>query len=254
LILTKRIPQKGDCSPVREKLTSPQLNPKTMHSNHFKADLTYSVAPSILQRYSLPVKVDIERSMQCEMARNNFLRDLSYSIQDAAHISAQTFAPYSLGLLVEYLHRSHKYYLDKALPEIGNTLEEAVRHSPDGGWFKRYAMPLFRRYVEDTVAHFAYEEQYLFPYALELEKRQRTAHASPELDYSAGEFIASHPDSVIDLPKVIAILSSKEETFSDNIAYRILIKRLRHLEEDMHLHSIIEDEVLVAKLQALEAN
>lgn len=211
------------------------------------------VAPSILQRYSFKVSAEIDRAVQCQMARNNFLRDLSFSIQDTAHISAKTFAPYSLGLLVEYLHRSHRFYLDKSLPEIGNTLEEAIRHSPDGGWFKRFAMPLFRRYVEDTVAHFAYEEQHLFPYALGLEKAQRTTRsASQEMGYSSDEFIASHPESEIGLPKVIAILSSKESEFKDNIAYRILLKRLRHLEEDMNLHSIIEDEVLVAKLKDLE--
>lgn len=250
---TKHIPQKGDCKPVSHLLPSPQGNPQTMNSSLSFSDIHSSqIAISIAERYAFP-GVDYFETAQCHMAQNHFLRDLSFSIEDISKASAQLFMPYSVGLIVDYLTRSHQYYLNKSLPEIGNTLDAAIRNCPEDGWFRRFAMPLFRKYVNDTVDHFAYEESHLFPYALQLEKAYRTSMPlPPDVQYTSAEFMASHPHSEIDLPKVLAILSSKEDDFKDDIAYRILLKRLRHLEQDMRLHSLIEDDVLVFKLQMLE--
>ncbi len=205
---------------------------------------------TVLYRYEFPNHAQMTNKI-CHFAQAQLVQELTLSLADIQNASASLFMDFHIDVIIDYLIRSHSYYLNKALPEIAQTLNEVIRISPDQDWFKRYASPMYNKFMSESEAHFLYEEQYLFPYALMLFwDGKRNLHNYNE--FSAKTFEATHPHSDTDLPGVISLLEMREKEFKDNIAYRILIKRLRSLELDMRLHTLIEDEVLVEKLKLLE--
>ncbi len=220
-------------------------------SNEYLDSLPEST--TIRARYAYPLVPTDENLVICHAARTSLMNDLTLSLMDVDAAQVSLFMPYSIAVLVDYLQRSHRHYMVKALPEIGLTLADAIRRTPDEIWFSRYAMPLFQRFVADTELHFTYEETYLFPYALALNDSSASPRqVSKRMMFSADIFVETHPHSDIDLSKVISLLSRKADEFKDNMAYRVLLQRLQHIENDMRLHSFIEDEVLVGKLRKRE--
>jgi len=207
---------------------------------------------SVLYRYDLAYPLKHVETV-CHFAKAKFVQELTFSLADIHHASASLFMDFHIDVIVDYLMRSHSYYLNKALPEIGQTLNEVMRNYPDQNWLGRYALPLYNKFVSDSEAHFLFEEQYLFPYALTVNANRKSELRNFK-GFSADVFEDVHQHCDTDLPKVISLLELRKAEFKDGMAYRILIKRLHSLELDMRLHTLIEDEVLIEKLKKLEMN
>ena len=64
--------------------------------------------------------------------------------------------------LVPYLRGSHAYYVDNRLPHIARHLDHIATQLPErvAAVFKRF----FEEYQQEVMAHFAHEEQVVFPH------------------------------------------------------------------------------------------
>lgn len=187
----------------------------------------------------------------CGMARQHLMAELSLGLHDLAQLSTAAFEPYSIGLLVDYLRRSHRYYMNEALPQLQHTVAVALHHCPEGHALRTYAPPLVRRFMDETLAHIQSEESHLFPYAIALEQagRRGAVHVPMHPGFAFGE---SH-HAELDPERLEQLLQKLSNGMQSNMAWRIAMKQLRHLGEDLKLHALIEDEVLIPKLKRAEA-
>ena len=68
--------------------------------------------------------------------------------------------------MVDYLKRSHRYYISKRFPEIEQTIINIKRQEPT--LLVNFLDRFLHQYKEDLINHFEIEEKILFPYALKL--------------------------------------------------------------------------------------
>ncbi len=151
-------------------------------------------------------------------------------------------------VILSYLTKMHRYYLNKRLPEIEQQL---VQLSSTPGELPETLASVFSWLQKNMEKHFRIEEQSLFPYIKELEKVRNGKENFSSLrmkykDFSVQRFIESHHDEVenklSEIKKyIVRSLSSMDQLFP----YRILLLRLDELEKNLRLHAQIEDEVLV---------
>jgi regulator of cell morphogenesis and NO signaling len=163
-------------------------------------------------------------------------------------LPVEQLSSFPASVILDYLIRTHRYYLSKLLPEIEQQLTQL---SSLPGEQPLVLASVFSWLQKNMEKHFRIEEQSLFPYITDLEK----VHCNemiPEVfyatyrDFSVQRFIETHDDDVEnkleEIKKyIVRSLSTMEELFP----YRILLLRLDELEKDLRLHARIEDEVLV---------
>ncbi|MCS6824434.1 MAG: hypothetical protein NZ529_09070 [Cytophagaceae bacterium] len=159
--------------------------------------------------------------------------------------------------ILDYLKKTHKYYLNKSIPEMELTLHDILRKYPSEISLVSLST-LFLQYKRKLVKHIKDEEDLLFPYIehlLELFK-------NPELNsrlfknltdhFSIRTFEESHDEieeEVVMIKEIIFNLSPKHPIA---FSFRIFLNQLQNFENDLHRHSIIEDSVLIPKSLVFE--
>jgi len=176
-------------------------------------------------------------------------------------ISSSQFARFSVPILIDYLERSHAYYINKRLPEIGQTIDAFLKKHQESHPFLIILSNFYRFYKDDLEEHFEYEEKHLFPYGKWLSnsfQNRRAFNQSHHVPihvtkYSIEEFIKYHDDSSeIELKEVRKALLKYQPKSENQLPNHILFEQLKNLEEDLHLHAVIEDDVLIPKLSYME--
>jgi len=188
----------------------------------------------------------LKRIPKTDVHANDLAADLEYIFLDPIKAETQAFKRYNIPLLVNYLEKCHRDYSEVLIPNILNSFNQLLKNAPTCKLLQRMGPILVYGFKEDVVAHFEFEEQNLFPYARALDKGERL------LGYSTKEFERNHPEHIVDINRLIQffeLLSADLESF---MSYRILMKRLSDLKLEFDVHGLIEDEVLIPKLQNLE--
>lgn len=146
--------------------------------------------------------------------------------------------------LVKYLEESHKYYLAKRIPHIGEHLKKIT--SCLDSRIATVLTQFFNEYLEEVSTHFHYEEQVVFPYLDEL--CSSTSHNG----YQIGAFTKAHTnieDKLDDLTQIV--FKYLPESIIPDEAVNIVFDILR-LSEDIKKHSLIEEKILVPYVEYLE--
>ena len=161
-----------------------------------------------------------------------------------------------LGVLVDYLQRSHRYYLDVMLPELTHLLHH-LQEICTGDFAILKALPAFwRSYRMDLQRHFRQEDEGLFPYAKKLEYRMRhplmACYSTDLLNYDLHAFHEDHHDETHELRAIRTLIL--QTNYHDHLPfpYRILLNKIALFERDLQLHARLEDEVLMPQLKAIE--
>ena len=159
---------------------------------------------------------------------------------------AERFEGIDVEDIVLYLHNSHRYYLEERIPEIWenlSSLEEGVsEETPSIRILDRF----FNEYRREVEAHFAYEEQTVFPYIRGLVHDEHTE------GYSIEQFEENHSnieDTLEDLKNILI------KYLPSDVSARRLNRALFNvflLEDDLGRHTLIENKVLVPFVMQLE--
>ncbi len=177
-----------------------------------------------------------------------FFDDLICYFDNPLKVEAKAFEKYNIQTLVSYLKVCHSDYLNKQIPAIWRNVQEVIRLAPNHEKFARYSAIIFRSFTRELESHFKFEETHLFPYALGLvEQNTKLCNA-----YSSKKFIEEHPAHSIDAKKVLAFLALFEQELPANLPFSVLVKQITELKDDMDLHEMLEDYVLIPKIQELE--
>lgn len=146
--------------------------------------------------------------------------------------------------IVEYLHNSHSFYLDKEFVALEKNIGAMV--GPCDVRQKRIVAKFFSDYKSQVENHFAYEENVVFPYVRSLMEGIRRE------GYAIEQFEENHSnidETLNDLKNIV--MKYLPET-CDTVLRNEVLYRIYRLEEDLTRHTIIEDNVLIPMVNRIE--
>lgn len=208
--------------------------------------------PQVMQRYAIyPPMSDTDVNPQ-------FMAALLRAFEEKPFCAAD-FDVFPIGLIVDYIKRTHVFYLQKKLPEIEQSILLLsglyTSHHPILAALQNF----FHRYCQDLTTHIQAEETKLLPHiALMHRAANETGYFSEYIlacqEYSISRFLTDHHDTEDELRDIRDTIRLYEPPTTNASLYRILLAQLQAFEQDLCVHAHIEDEVLIPKALQLETS
>lgn len=236
-----------------------------MHfSNHTKlADIihcNYLLLP-VLNRFNIQLGFGDKSVQQVCNEQNlnvDFFLEIINSFHDHEYFPQAQLQSFPLKLIIDYIQKSHRYYLDYKIPQI-ETLIYNLKEEADTN-LKSYMEVIedfFLKYKEELITHIRDEEDSVYPYVLAIEnafsslsddKTDKDLVHSNSIDVFEEEH-SNMEDKLTDLKNIIIKYLPPSENYG--LSNALLIELFR-LERDLIDHARIEDKVLIPKVQLLE--
>jgi regulator of cell morphogenesis and NO signaling len=204
--------------------------------------------PQVMQRYpTQPLNPG---------AQTEFIGTLLRAFEDRL-FNAADFNSFSVELIVDYVLRTHVFYLEKKLPEIEQSIFLLSGQYESDHPILTALKNFFHRYVADLSEHILAEETLLLPYISSLSEAGHTPVGFSRFlltppDYSVDRFLADHHDTEDELKDIRRTIRLYEPPATNESLYRILLTQLQTFEQDLCVHANIEEEVLIPKARAME--
>lgn len=155
--------------------------------------------------------------------------------------------------ILVYLKNTHKQYLSKTLPEIEQSLEHFLNKFGHENKLLTSLAYFFNEYKKHLIEHIVLEEKQLFPYIQELiEISAKGEKSRLQKDFSIKQFIDSHSPIEDELKEVNKIIRQYSTNQTVPLPYQIFLNQVEIFELELRKHAIIEDEILVPMVLALE--
>jgi regulator of cell morphogenesis and NO signaling len=197
----------------------------------------------------------------CEIYNINvdFFLEIVNSFIDEDYSPKKQMQKFSLELIINYLRKTHDFYLDNKIPEIAALIDKMIENS-DEEHKKSLLMikTFFNQYRDELSSHIEREEKVVYPYILKLEKVYNNPLSLSKIEiqelmkYSIDDYEDEHDnisEKVFDLKSIIIKYLPPQDDYK--ISYRVLAQ-LDRLEQDIMDHSEMEDRILVPKVRNLE--
>ena len=164
---------------------------------------------------------------------------------------------YDIPVVLDYLERTHRYYLGKRLFELESSVHEVCGENHKDQYLQILLQNFFLEFKTELWEHIEMEENFLFPHINFLQMAQNgycPIEAKRKLkNFSAKKFTADHnDDSEKQLSELFDILDYLFPHTHFLSPVSVLKQQLRCFEKDLHIHALVEDEVLMPKVLALE--
>src|SRR5579862_5732844 len=164
--------------------------------------------------------------------------------------NARDFDSFPVGIIVDYIQRTHVYYLEKKLPEIEQSILLLSNHYDAHHPILIALQNFFHRYVKDLSEHIRAEEALLLPYIQVLLEAERSPldfsrFLLKRREYSVECFLKDHHDTEDELKDIRQTIRLYEPPMTNESLYRILLTQLQAFEQDLRVHAHIEEEVLI---------
>jgi regulator of cell morphogenesis and NO signaling len=214
----------------------------------------------IVQRYAIPLNNNILHSYN-ELKEINIDREFIYALleafEDLNDFSPAKYATFSLQTIVDYIQRTHRYYLSKKLLEIEQSISILLKNYDGNHPLLSVLEKFYSEYKKDLIEHIKFEEVHVLPYIdmlLKLEQDKAAAldarHQSKH--FSLKSFVENHHDTEEDLSNVRNTIVEYQPPVTNQTPYRILLTQLQLFERDLAVHALIEDHVLIPRALELE--
>lgn len=170
---------------------------------------------------------------------------------------SENYDRWSPDCLADYIfNKHHQYYYDEA-PIIAELLTKVVDHHGERFPELEKVYRLYVTLVQELNSHFAKEEKVLFPFIKTLVQAKQTGN-TPQLQT---QFSLSGPIQMMEVDHDAAgnILAELSEMTNDYTApagacnsFQFLYRKLKDLDEDLHQHIHLENNILFPKALSLE--
>lgn len=200
---------------------------------------------------------NIEAICEENKLNSEFFLTILNTFHDQQYFPKKHLQSFPVSLLVDYLAKTHRYYLDEKIPEIEKLIAELIQNNVEHKEAFILLQNFFTEYKQELSNHIYREEERVYPYVIELEKAIETGDVSEKLrkemnEYSITDYEAEHEnveEKLYDLKNIIIkyLPSSAGEKLVNNILHEVF-----SLENDLKDHARIEDMILVPKVEAME--
>lgn len=149
----------------------------------------------------------------------------------------------SIDSLITYLQNAHSYFLDFRLPHIRRKLTEAIAGCPKDVAF--VITRFFDEYADEVNKHMSYEEKTVFPYVRKLLRGEKDSK------YNITIFRKHHDQIETKIVELKNILIKYYPGPGSNLLNSVLFD-IFATEQDLVSHSLVEDNLFVPAILALE--
>lgn len=229
-----------------------QASPLQISTHHYPLK-------SVFDRYDVSALSADSLAEICK-ARNldaDFLVQVLHLFEGGALPDPQLLQAFPLPVLVDYLQRTHDYYLSKRLPEIELGVYNLLMDSRQDPQFRKMLANFYTGYRKILFDHIHEEEFTLFPYIHRLinASKARSYDICDHIPagYSIQQFIHQHDDQAEqELFKMKKSILGFQDVSPSLSPYRVFINQIEAFEQDLIIHAFIEDEVVIPLALALE--
>ena len=187
----------------------------------------------------------------------DFFVTILNAFHDPGYFPQKRLRNFPAALIIDYLQRAHRYFLEDKLPEIFDLIQEMIRLYPLEPSVSELITGFFSGYAAELTKHISREEEKVYPYVLQLEKAlEENRFDAPlyrrVLEYPIAEYEAEHEnveEKLLDMKNIL--IKYLPEPQDDRPGYRVL-RELFALEKELNEHARIEDLILVPKVKLLE--
>lgn len=204
--------------------------------------------PQVMQRYTTYDALSgVDR---------NFIAALLRAF-DEKPFCPEDFEAFPIEMIVEYIRRTHVFYLQKKLPEIEQSILLLSSLYTCNHPILVVLQDFFQAYCRDLTAHITAEETLLLPHIGLLSRslaasNHYSQYVLARAQYSIAGFLAEHHDTEDELRDIRQAIRLYEPPSTNASLYRILLAQLEAFERDLCVHAHIEDQVLIPKALQME--
>ncbi|UZR92609.1 hemerythrin domain-containing protein [Chondrinema litorale] len=214
----------------------------------------------IIKRFEVD-QDDLQKSISTIRKENNvdlnFLTEILIAFEDINSFSSQKLAEFPIKLVVNYLRKTHHYYISKKLPELEQTIYHLKQKNNNPT--VQVLLHFFNDYKRSLLEHIEVEENELFPYVLFLDYASSEKTDKVEAYYkefgniSIETFMMEHDhEHETRLKEIINYLAAREKNLNDQLSFKVLLTQFQALNKDLRVHEKLEEDVLLPKAQLLE--
>ncbi|MFC2129250.1 hemerythrin domain-containing protein [Bacteroidota bacterium] len=186
-----------------------------------------------------------------------FFLEIVNSYVNDDYVARTDFSQFPLSLVVEYLKKTHLYYLKAGLPLIEDQINSLIGSSGLSDEKKKLVLTFFNDYKKEFLDHIMKEEEQVLPYILEIE--EQTGKNKPDVlfvkrlkEYSINHFAREHDRLENSLTNLAELIIKYLPPFKNRALCDKILSNLFVLKEDLIDHAAMEDKVLVPKVADLE--
>ncbi len=183
---------------------------------------------------------------QCGVDTATFLAVINY-VKDGAANYPQDVANISVPSVLDYLRRTHRYFLDYLFPHIRWHLLNAIDCSVKNE-IAFLVLKFFDEYVEEVRTHMDYEETTVFTYVNNLVEGNRS-----QLPAERGHLLSRHNESINSkLRELKKLFIQYYPQTENNERLNSVIISIYQAEEDLSIHCCVEDNIFAPAVHRLE--
>lgn len=187
----------------------------------------------------------------------NFFVEIINVFHYEAYFPEKRLLDFSVSMVIEYLVKTHRYYINYLIPENDRLIELFLSANPEQNTENDLVRKFYTKFKEEFVIHIDFEESVMFPYVLELNQVIENPLSRPNFrqkypDFSISGFEKEHSamdDKMDDLKNII--IKYLPPNYDQNRGNAFL-SNLFMFEKDLKNHSRIEDHILLPKVKQLE--
>lgn len=216
---------------------------------------------TILNRFDIHLgfgEKTVEQICKEQKMNQEFFLEIVNSFLDRDYFPQSELQSFPLTLILNYINRSHNYYIGFKLPQIEGMINNLIQKTSEV-YKKQYQLManFFQQYKNELIEHIENEEINVHPYIIEIDSAFQENTISKEIvtrvkKESISNYVDDHDnveDKLFDLKNLIIkyLPPAGDYTLSNAILFELF-----RLERDLNDHARIEEKVLVPKVELLE--
>ena len=186
-----------------------------------------------------------------------FFMEIINVFHDENYFPEKKLRDFSVTIVIDYLQKTHRYYLDYVIPEQERLIELFMERCTNGRQEMELISKFYNKFKEEFTSHLQFEEVHVFPYILELNEiilnpSKISNFLKQNQNIAVKGFEEEHgnmDEKMFDLKNII--IKYLPPNYDLNIG-NSLLTNLFMFEKDMKNHSRIEDKILIPKVNQLE--
>ena len=204
--------------------------------------LSYFCTMYLSEDYKNVVKL---RFKSLDKLSPEFFEGLYRGILNPESFDIKSFEQFTLGEILEYLKKSHSEYLNVWFPQIENLVKEVQKEfgiNDTTLTLKSFVV----NYYNELTNHINFEEKVLYNF---VDKLLQGTYVEKEKIFVLNHFLETHNHDVSDELSVIQkVLINKDPSLKNHHSTIALFEKLNIIENDLTVHGMVEDELLIEKI------
>ena len=205
----------------------------------------------VLERFGIELGLH-DKTIEAVCKENNISTEMFLTIanlhNDISYIPVSSLSCSDIEKIIQYLKNSHQYYSHEIFPEIIKNIHLMSEYNKKPEILM--VEDFFNEYKKEVDQHFNYENEIVFPYILNLFENKNVIDTKN--DYSVTEYKEHHDDIEEKLDDLKKLLIQHLPQKNDRIIRRKILFALFNLEQDLFIHTKIENEILIPFVEKIE--